>query len=86
MLSFHVSGSPGFVFLNPLSLATDEFQIGPRRQGFAAPLRALDGCGPIRETWLFTRERGGMGLVVGFFRAVLAGPKGTFRSYQPPEP
>ena len=24
MLSFHVSGSPGFVFLNPLSLATDD--------------------------------------------------------------
>ena len=24
MLSFYVSGSPGFVFLNPLSLATDD--------------------------------------------------------------
>ena len=86
MLSFYVSGSPGFVFLNPLFLATDDSRSvlavkGPLRR--FAPWTAAGRSG---ETWLFTRERGWMGLVVGFFRAVLAGPKETFRSYQPPEP
>ena len=38
------------------------------------------------EGWLFTRERGWMGLVVGLLRAGGTGRKGTFRSYQPPEP
>ena len=44
------------------------------------PLRADPGDVAVHE------GKGGAGLVVGFFRAVLAGPKGTFRSYQPPEP
>ena len=50
-------------------------RIGPRRQGFASPLRALDRFGPIRKTALFYEGKGG-GLWV-------AGPKGTFRPYQP---
>ena len=32
---------------NPLSPRLGGFQIGPRRQGSASPLRALDGSGPI---------------------------------------
>ena len=35
---------------DPLSPRASSFQIGPRRQGFATPLRALDCCGPIRKT------------------------------------
>ena len=34
-------------------------RIGPRRQGFASPLRALDGSGPIRKTRCLRGERGG---------------------------
>ena len=38
----------------------DDFtdRIGPRRQGFASPLRALDGSGPIRKTRCLRGERG----------------------------
>ena len=35
------------------------YRIGPRRQGFASPLRALDGSGPIRKTRCLRGERGG---------------------------
>ena len=31
---------------------------GPRRQGFASPLRALDCSGPVLGDSLFMRERG----------------------------
>ena len=37
----------GKAWKNPLSPRASSFQIGPRRQGFASPLRALDGSGPI---------------------------------------
>ena len=43
----------------PLSPRALLCRIGPRRQGFAAPLRALDGCGPIRKTRCLRGERGG---------------------------
>ena len=33
----------------PLSPRASSCRIGPRRQGFASPLRALDGSGPIRR-------------------------------------
>ena len=35
---------------DPLSPHASSCRIGPRRQGFASPLRALDCCGPIRKT------------------------------------
>ena len=34
------------------------FQIGPRRQGSAAPFRALDGSGPIREAAVYEGKGG----------------------------
>ena len=43
----------------PLSPRASSCRIGPRRQGFAAPLRALDGSGPIRKTRCLRGERGG---------------------------
>ena len=36
-------------FLNPLSPRASSCRIGPRRPGYASPLRALDGSGPIRD-------------------------------------
>ena len=42
----------------PLSPRASSCRIGPRRQGFASPLRALDGCGPIRKTRCLRGERG----------------------------
>ena len=41
------------------ALCPDCAQIGPRRQGYASPLRALDRCGSIWRDALFTREKGG---------------------------
>ena len=35
---------------SPLSPRALLCRIGPRRQGFASPIRALDGFGPIRKT------------------------------------
>ena len=43
----------------PLSPRASSCRIGPRRQGFASPLRALDGSGPIRKTRCLRGERGG---------------------------
>ena len=45
----------------PLSPRASSWRIGPRRQGFASPLRALDGSGPIRKTRCLRGERGGSG-------------------------
>ena len=45
----------------PLSPRASSCRIGPRRQGFASPLRALDGSGPIRKTRCLRGERGGAG-------------------------
>ena len=44
---------------DPLSPRASSCRIGPRRQGFASPLRALDGSGPIRKTRCSRGERGG---------------------------
>ena len=57
---------------NPLSPRASLCRIGPRRQGYASPLRALDGLRADPKDALFTREKGGCGF----------GPKGTFRPYQ----
>ena len=46
---------------DPLSPRASSCRIGPRRQGFASPLRALDGSGPIRKTRCLRGERGGAG-------------------------
>ena len=54
----------------PLSPRASLCRIGPRRQGFASPLRALDGSGPIRKTRCLGGERGG--------RAVWTGRKEPF--------
>ena len=43
----------------PLSPRASSCRIGPRRQGFASPLRALDGSGPIRKTRCLRGKRGG---------------------------
>ena len=45
----------------PLSPRASLCRIGPCRQGFASPLRALDGSGPIRKTRCLRGERGGAG-------------------------
>ena len=42
----------------PLSPRASSCRIGPRRQGFASPLRALDCSGPIRKTRCLRGERG----------------------------
>ena len=42
------------------------FQIGPRRQGFASPLRALDGSGPIRRNGCSRGKGGGLRAVRQF--------------------
>ena len=55
--TYEMAGAP--VGKNPLSPRTAWWRIGPRRQGFAPPLRALDGSGPIRGATLFTRGKGG---------------------------
>ena len=44
---------------DPLSPRASSWRIGPRRQGYASPLRALDGSGPIRKTRCLRGERGG---------------------------
>ena len=44
---------------DPLSPRASSWRIGPRRQGFASPLRALDCSGPIRKTRCLRGERGG---------------------------
>ena len=52
---------------NPLSPRASLCRIGPRRQGYASPLRALDGLRADPKDALFTREKGGCGF----------GPKGN---------
>ena len=45
----------------PFPLALHRPRIGPRRQGYASPLRALDGSrGPIRKPRCLRGERGGL--------------------------
>ena len=51
----------GRLVKTPLSPRASSCRIGPRRQGFASPLRALDGSGPIRKTRCLRGERGGAG-------------------------
>ena len=51
----------GRLVKTPLSPRASSWRIGPRRQGFASPLRALDGSGPIRKTRCLRGERGGSG-------------------------
>ena len=51
----------GRLVKTPLSPRASSCRIGPRRQGFAAPLRALDCSGPIRKTRCLRGERGGSG-------------------------
>ena len=43
----------------PLSPRALSCRIGPRRQGSASPLRALDGSGPIRKTRCLRVGKGG---------------------------
>ena len=43
----------------PFSPRASSCRIGPRRQVFASPLRALDGSGSIRKTRCLRGERGG---------------------------
>ena len=60
----------------PLSPRTSSYRIGPRRQGYASPLRALDCSGPIRKTRCLRVERGGSGR-----EGDLAHDKGYYHSY-----
>ena len=65
----------------PLSPCASSCRIGPRRQGFASPLRALDGSGPIRKTRCLRGERGGSGRGVrGRVASPLANDKGYYHS------
>ena len=48
----------GKAWKNPLSPRASLCRIGPRRQGYASPLRALDCSGPIRKTRCLRGERG----------------------------
>ena len=74
---------------DPLSPRASSCRIGPRRQGFASPLRALDGSGPIRKTRCLRGERGGAGRgarsggvarIVGESSGSLAHDKGYYHS------
>ena len=56
--SFIPAGRLGTAPLSPRALLC---RIGPRRQGFASPLRALDGSGTILKTRCLRGERGGVG-------------------------
>ena len=58
----------------PLSPRASSCRIGPRRQGFASPLRALDCSGPIRKTRCLRGEKGGARS--GELRGALAHDKG----------
>ena len=62
----------------PLSPRALLCRIGPRRQGFASPLRALDGSGPIRKTRCSRGERGGR--AVGREGESLVHDKGYYHS------
>ena len=62
----------------PLSPRASSCRIGPRRQGFASPLRALDGSGPIRKTRCLRGERGGARS--GELRGALVHDKGYYHS------
>ena len=73
---------------DPLSPRASSCRIGPRRQGFASPLRALDGSGPIRKTRCLRGERGGAGRgaggvarIVGESSGPLVHDKGYYHSY-----
>ena len=67
---------------DPLSPRASSCRIGPRRQGFASPLRALDGSGPIRKTRCLRGERGGSGRGArGRVASPLAHDKGYYHSY-----
>ena len=71
----------GKAWKNPLSPRASSCRIGPRRQGFASPLRALDGSGPIRKTRCLRGERGGSGRGArGRVASPLAHDKGYYHS------
>ena len=67
----------GKAWKNPLSPRASSCRIGPRRQGFASPLRALDGSGPIRKTRCLRGERGGAR------RSAKPRPRRCFMAYSP---
>ena len=69
----------GRLVKTPLSPRASSCRIGPRRQGFASPLRALDGSGPIRKTRCLRGERGGARS--GELRGALVHDKGYYHSY-----
>ena len=60
----------------PLSPRASSCRIGPRRQGFASPLRALDGSGPIRKTRCLRGERGDADISQLFYGISSYGLKG----------
>ena len=66
----------------PLSPRASSCRIGPRRQGFASPLRALDGSGADPKDALLTRGKGGSGRGVrGRVASPLVHDKGYCHSY-----
>ena len=77
----------GKAWKNPLSPRASSCRIGPRRQGFAAPLRALDCSGPIRKTRCSRGERGGSGRGVAEAESLIqAHDKGYYHSLKEPPP
>ena len=65
----------------PLSPRASLCRIGPRRQGLASPLRALDGSGTILKTRCLRGEGGGSGRGVrGRVASPLAHDKGYYHA------
>ena len=58
MLSFHVSGSPGFVFLNPLSLAADDCRSVLAVKGSLRRFAPWTAAGRSGETWAVYEGKG----------------------------
>ena len=84
MLSFHVSGSPGFVFLNPLSLATDDCRSVLAVKGSLRRFAPWTAAGRSGRRGCLRGKGDGWAWLSGFSGPCLPGRKGTFRSYQPP--
>ena len=59
MLSFYVSGSPGFVFLNPLSLALDDSRSVLAVKGSLRRFAPWTAAGRSGEPRCSRGERGG---------------------------
>ena len=78
MLSFYASGSPGFVFLNPLSLVADDSRSVLAVKGSLRRFAPWTAAGRSGETRCSRGKRGISGRADA--------PKGTFRPYQPLEP